>query len=134
MKAYSQDLRLRILRAVDSGLTKAAVARRFEVALSTVKLYLAQRAAPPVKPRAARGPSPRLGPTARPALVAQLRAMPDATLAEHAAAWEQAHGVRLSPWTIGRAMRRLRWTRKKRRCTRPSAMPPSAPPGTSTWP
>jgi len=115
MKAYSHDLRLRILRAVDSGQTKAAVARRFAVALSTVKGYLTQRNADSPRPRAVPGPAPRIGPADFAAVAAQVRAMPDATLAEHAAAWEKARGVRVSQWTIGRVIRRLHLTRKKRR-------------------
>jgi transposase len=117
MKAYSQDLRLRILRAVDAGQTKAAVARRFEVALSTVKLYLAQRAAGPDRPKGVPGPAPRIPPADLPAVAAQVRAQPDATLAEHATRWEQEHGVRVSPWTMGRAIRRLGLTRKKKTLT-----------------
>jgi transposase len=115
MKAYSQDLRLRIVRAVDSGQTKAAVARRFAVALSTVKLYLARRSVGSERPRGVPGPAPRIGPDAFAAVVAQVRATPDATLAEHATKWEQAHGVRVSRWTMGRIIRRLQLTRKKRR-------------------
>lgn len=115
MKAYSQDLRLRIFRAVDAGQTRAAVARRFAVALSTVKRYLAQRAAGPDRPRGVPGPAPRIGPDDLAAVAAQVRATPDATLAEHAAAWEQAHGVRVSQWTMGRVIRGLPLTRKKRR-------------------
>jgi transposase len=115
MKAYSHDLRLRILRAVDAGQTKAAVARRFAVALSTVKLYLAQREAGPGRPRGVPGPAPRIGAADVAAVVAQVRATPDATLAEHAATWEQARGMRVSQWTMGRVIRRLQLPRKKRR-------------------
>jgi transposase len=114
MKAYSSDLRLRILGAVEAGQTKASVARRFAVALSTVKKYVAARDLVPA-PRQKPGPSPRLGPGELAAVAAQVRAHPDATLAEHAATWEQEHGVRLSQWTIGRTIRRLKVTRKKRR-------------------
>ena len=37
MKAYSVDLRARIVRAVEQGMSKAEAARRYEVGLSTVK-------------------------------------------------------------------------------------------------
>lgn len=119
MKAYSQDLRLRILRAIDAGMSKAAVSRRFEVALSTVKLYVAQRAAGSNRPKGVPGPAPRIGPDDLPAVIAQVRANSDATFAEHAQLWEQTHGVRLSQWGVpsgpGRVIRRLKLTRKKRR-------------------
>jgi transposase len=115
MKAYSHDLRLRILRAVDAGQTKAAVARRFAVALSTVKLYVAQRAAAVARPKGVPGPAPRISPGDFGAVAAPVRQTPDATLPEHAATWERARGVRVSRWTMGRVIRRLRLTRKKRR-------------------
>jgi transposase len=116
MKAYSQDLRLRILDAVDAGMTKAAVARRFAVGLSTVKRYLVQRAATgQVQPRTSPGRPARIGPSEYAAVRAQVAQRHDATLAEHAAAWERTHGVRVSPWAIGRIIRRLHLTRKKRR-------------------
>jgi transposase len=114
MKAYSPDLRLRILHAVDSGMTKAAVARRFAVALATVKRYLTHRQAGPDQPRGVPGPTPRIGTNALAAVAAQVHETPDATLAEHAATWEKTHGVHLSQWTMGRVIRRLHLTRKKR--------------------
>ncbi len=95
-------------------MTKAAVARRFEVALSTVKRYLAQREVGFGKPKGVPGPKPRIGPEDFAAVEAQVRARPDATLAEHAAAWEKAQGVALSQWTIGRVIRRLELTRKRK--------------------
>jgi transposase len=116
MKAYSQDLRLRILQAVDAGQTKAGVARRFAIGLSTVKRYLAQRAAEGhVYPKTSPGRPGRIGPAEYAALAAQVARRNDATLAEHAAAWEKVRGVRLSAWAIGRVIRRLQLTRKKRR-------------------
>ena len=114
MKAYSQDLRLRIFRAIDSGMTKAAVARRFDVSLSTVKRYVTQREVGFDQPKGVPGPKPRIGPDDFAAVEAQVRARPDATLAEHATAWQQASGVAVSQWTIGRVIRRLELTRKKR--------------------
>lgn len=99
MKAYSQDLRLRIIQAVDAGQTKAAVARRFAVSLSTVKRYVARRAATGhVRPRTSPGRPPRIPRSAYTAVRAQVERRPDATNAEHAAAWEETHGVRVSPW------------------------------------
>ncbi len=94
---------------------KAAVARRFAVALSTVKQYLTQREAGPDQPQGVPGPALRIGPHDFARVVAQVQAMPDATLAEHATAWEKTHGVPVSQWTIGRVIRRLQLTRKKRR-------------------
>jgi transposase len=48
-------------------------------------------------------------------LLTQVRAAPDATLAEHGAAWTRATGVAVSEATMCRALRRLGWPLKKRR-------------------
>jgi hypothetical protein len=39
VKAYSIDLRTKIMRAVDAGMSKSEAARVFDVGLSTVKRY-----------------------------------------------------------------------------------------------
>jgi len=43
MRAYSMDLRKRIVAAIDAGLTQSQAAERFEVSLRTVERYLARR-------------------------------------------------------------------------------------------
>ena len=43
MKAYSQDLRERVLRAVDLGHSRAEIVQLFGVSLATIKRYLKQR-------------------------------------------------------------------------------------------
>jgi transposase len=48
-------------------------------------------------------------------LVAQLQAHDDLRLEEHCQLWEQTQGVQVSPATMSRAIKRLGWTRKKRR-------------------
>jgi transposase len=115
MKAYSTDLRERIVRAVERGMPKSQAARTFAVSLATVKNYVRQLhttgslAARPIPGR------PRGIPRAQDAaLVAQLRATPDATLAELVARWQAAHRVVVSVATMSRAIKRVRWTRKKR--------------------
>lgn len=116
MRAYSMDLRERIVQAVTRGEAKAAVARRFRVNLSTVKRYTAQYARTgsvalqPRRPRVT-----RIGEAAAPALRAQLAAQPDATLAEHCVQWAATHQVVVSVPTMFRAIARLGWTAKKRR-------------------
>lgn len=116
MQAYSLDLRERVVYAVQAGQSQAAVARTFRVSRSTVKRYLAQqrRTGSLVPTRQARQ-QPRLGPADQPALLAQLEAHPDATLAEHCATWAATQHVTLSVPTMWRAIARLGWTPKKRR-------------------
>jgi transposase len=43
MKAYSQDVREHILRAVDNGYPKVEIVQMFSVSLSTIKRYIKQR-------------------------------------------------------------------------------------------
>jgi transposase len=117
MKAYSEDLRHRILAAVEGGMSKCAAARVFGVSRSTIKRYAQQRRETgSLAPQPTARPRPLLiGPDRHAALRAQLAAAPDATLAQHAATWEREQGVRVSLWTMQRAIARLDWTRKKTR-------------------
>jgi transposase len=130
MKQYSVDLRERLLRAVDAGLPLGEAARLFGVGVSTINRWRRlRRATGGLTPKPRPGRSPRIGPDRRPALAAQARAMPDATLAEHCAAWERDQGARLSTATMSRALARIGWPLKKSRSAPPSRTRPSAPPG-----
>jgi transposase len=117
MKAYSADLRLRIVAAVDGGMPRSAAARVFGVARATVKRYLAlRREAGGLAPRPRRGPPPIKTAALAAALPPRLAAAPDATLAEHCTWYEQAARVRVSDATLSRVIGRvLGWTRKKTR-------------------
>lgn len=132
MKAYSVDLRERVVAAVDKGLSKRDVAETFGVGLATVKRWVARRKRDPDDDLAARvapGQAPSIGPEHAQALTAQLAANPTATAERHARLWNEAHGTSLSQWTLGRAIRRLGWTRKKGRWEPPSE---TRQPGAST--
>ena len=116
MKAYSTDLRERIVRAVVCGQPQTVVARTFGVGVATVRRYTTQqRTTGSLVPKRHPGPARRIGPADESALRAQVAAAPDAILAEHCATWEQTHGVRVSSPTMCRALARLGWPRKKRR-------------------
>lgn len=115
MRAYSTDLRERIVQAVADGQPQTVVARTFGVGVATVRRYLTQqRTTGSLLPKRHPGPALRIGPTYQLALQTQVEAAPDATLAEHCRAWEQTHGVQVSPPTMCRALRRLGWPLKKR--------------------
>ena len=115
MKAYSQDLRERIVRAVERGMPKAEAARVYQVGLTTVKRYLVQwRREHHLRHQVSPGRPARIPAAHYPILEAQLRATPDATLAEHCAAWAASHGVRISPSAMQRTLARLNWPLKKR--------------------
>ncbi len=114
MKAYSVDLRQRVLAAVDRGMPRADIAATFRVSLATITRLVALRRTR--SDLAAQSPSGRrrsIGLEQQRALRAQLEADPDATIAMHTTRWNATHGTTLSQWTVGRAIRRLGWTRKK---------------------
>ena len=116
MKAYSEDLRLRIVAAVDGGMPRSEAARVFGVGRATVKRYLAlRRQTGSLDPRPRRGPPPIKTAALAAALPTRLAEAPDATLAEHCAWYEEAVGVRVADTTMSRVIRRqFGWTRNKR--------------------
>jgi len=115
MKPYSQDMREHILRAIDQGVSRAEVIRIFGVSEPTIKRYLKQRRETgSLAPKAIPGrPKRKIGPLLE-GLRPQLETHPDATLKEHCRLWEAETGAKVSPSTIGRAIQRLQWTRKKK--------------------
>jgi transposase len=115
MKAYSPDLREKVLRAVDQGKARREIVNVFGVSLATLKRYLKQRRERGnVLPKPIPGrPSKKFAPLEA-GLVAQLKAHSDATLQEHCRLWEEAHAMRVSTSTMSRAIRRVGWTRKKK--------------------
>jgi putative transposase len=116
VKEYSADLRERLLRAIDAGLSQAEAARLFGVSLSSLKRWRArQRQTGTVQAAPRPGRTRRIDRSAEAALVAQVRAAPDATLVEHCATWAAATGVAVSPSTMSRALNRAGWPLKKSR-------------------
>ncbi len=116
MKAYSKDLRLRLLAAVDRGMPRKEVAETFGVSASTVKRYLRLR-----RETGGVDASPIPGPPARKreilehVLPAQVSRNPDLTLAEHRELLEDERGVSVSTATVSRALKDLGLPLKKRR-------------------
>src|SRR6476659_3670811 len=108
MRAYSTDLKERLVRAVADGLPMREAARRFGVAVTTVKRAVVQeretgslaRKPIPGRPRAISREHEAL-------LRARLQAAPDATALEPCAWWAQRQGQQLSEATMWRAIRRL---------------------------
>lgn len=116
MKAYSVDLRQRVLDALEGGLSRKQVITTFQVSEGSIKRWLTlQREHNTLQPAK---------PTGRPAtfkshndddvLRRLVEATPDATLAEYTQEWNELHDTSVSHWTLGRAIRRLALTRKKR--------------------
>jgi len=113
-KAYSEDLRLKALAALDGGLKKMAVHRAFGVSRSTLddwlKLRCEQGHVAPV-PR-----KERPGQGFFEALVFEAFALrhQGATLRQMQEAWEGEFGQHWSEKTFSNWLKKLGWTRKKR--------------------
>lgn len=114
MKAYPQELRQRVLRAIDQGKSQAEVAETFAISIPTIRRYLkarresGQAVAKPIPGR----PSVK-GAALQAGLLEQLQANPDASREQHCQMWEASHGLKVSPATLSRARMALSWTRKK---------------------
>ena len=117
MKAYSRDLRVRVLDALDGGTARREVVRLFGVSSPTITRWRRRR-----RETGSLAPSPRPGPPGplraalRAGMPARLGTHPDATLEQHCTWWAETHGVRPSQATMSRVIvRDLGWTRKKSR-------------------
>jgi transposase len=114
MKPYSEDLRLRVVRAVEGGGTsKAAAARLFDVSLSSVKRYLrlAQRGMP-LTPRKGGGRPPKTDQTVEKLLKEDLKEHPAATISQRRRFLEHTTGKALSDSTVKRLLKRLGFSQK----------------------
>jgi transposase len=135
MRAYSTDLKERLVRAVADGQPLREAARRFGVAVTTVKRAVVQQRE---TGSLARKPIPgcprRISHEQEAILQARLEAAPDATVLEHCAWWLEHQGQALSEATMWRAMRRLGWTHKKSRWQPASATRRRGRPGANRSP
>ena len=114
MKQYSADLRERLLGAIDAGLPQVEAARLFGVSVSSIKRWRQQRRKTgSLAARRRTGRCRRIRSEDEAALLAQVAAAPDATLAEHCATWEAVTGISLSTATMSRTLTRLDQPRKK---------------------
>ena len=111
----SDDRRIRALAACDEDERPAAVARRFRVGRVSVYLWLKQRREEGrCRPkRMGGGRKPVIRGDTETVLKRLVEANNHLTLAEYRDRLSDATGVRVHPWTVGRALRRLALTRKK---------------------
>jgi transposase len=124
MKAYSADLRQRVVAACDAGgATREQIAERFSVSVAWIrKLIRRRRETGSIGPRPrGGGRAPAFDGEAAGRLREAVRADDDATLAELA----RAAGVSCCASAVHRALAKLGITRKKSRGGRPSRTGPS---------
>jgi transposase len=117
MNAYSKDLRIKALGALERGMPRKEAASTFGISLATLKRWLKRRRGKDLAPRPSPGRTPRIlaTPEQRRALWEQLEANDDATLERHCELWQNKTGVVVSVATMSRAVGRLGWTFKKSR-------------------
>jgi transposase len=121
MKAYSEDLRRKVVEAVEErGMGKSQAARTFGMSLSSVKRYVAKaRRGDSRSPRKHPGPRPKLDERARRLLEADVEQRPAASLRERGRFLERVAGVRVSESTLSRLLRRMGFVPKEGRWVRP---------------
>jgi transposase len=131
MKAYSEDLRKKVVEAVEQrGTSKSEAARLFGISLSSVKRYtrLADRGEP-LTPRKGGGRPPIADDATRKLLEEDIRSRPSATIRERRRFLEKVAGKNLSEVTVRRLMKRMGFSRKKGLWGRWSETSGEEPPG-----
>jgi transposase len=117
-RPYSVDLRERVVRAVEAGLSRRAAARRFEVSVSfVIKLLQRWQRRGTVQPERYGGWKRAILAAHAARVHALLRAEPDLTIAELRSRLA-AEAIQVSPAAISRFLTAEGLTRKKRRSTR----------------
>jgi transposase len=113
MKAYSEDLRTKILVAVARGMPKSEAAKTLGVSRSSVKRYAAaRREGRPLAPRKHPGSKPKLDQRARKILEADVEDRPSITLKERCRFLKEMVGVSVSESTLSRLLRKMGFSPK----------------------
>jgi transposase len=119
MNAYSKDLRLKTLAAIDRGIPRKEVSELFGVSCSTIKRWLKRRRRTgDVNIHKIPGRPSVKGKALREWLPGHLKANPDLTLKEHCETFEDESGMKVSEEaTMSRNIARLpgEWPLKKSR-------------------
>lgn len=115
MKAYSEDLREKIVDAVDRrGMNKCQAARSFDVSLATVKRYARKsRDGLSLSPGKSPGRAPKMDHRSRKLLEEDVKQRPTATLAERSEYLKAVTGLEFSSSVLCRTIKRMDATRKK---------------------
>lgn len=121
--AYSLDLRRKVLAAVERGERKSHVCRMFHISRNTLDLWLKRREVTgsiEPKPHSHRGPTPKIQDLD--AFRQFAEAHGHLTQQQMADAWPEP----ISNVTLGKALRKIQFTRKKRLTATENEMQPSA--------
>jgi transposase len=113
MKAYSEDLRQKIVQALQRGISKSQAAHLFNISLSSVKRYarLAQRGES-LKPGKGSGRPPKVGDNEKRLLKEDMRERPTATIRERRLFLESLTAKTFSDPTVRRLLKRMGFSQK----------------------
>jgi transposase len=126
-QAYSQDLRDRVLAAIDEGVEVAEAAELFKVDRSYVyKALIRRRLTGETSARRQRCHMEQKLAPYHEAIRVRVAALPDATIAELRAWLLQTHGIASSQGGMWTTLDRLGLTLKKRQAARPSKRGPTS--------
>jgi transposase len=108
MRAYSNDLRERVIAAWQDGKRQGWIATTYRISLGSVKRYIRRyKATGRVAPTVQRRAEPRIRPAHEPALQALVAREPVADLPRYCEAWQQVTGIVVSTKTMSRMLVRL---------------------------
>ena len=113
-RAYSLDLRERLLRARDAGMTPDVIEQHLGISVRTQQRWVQRAAQETLAPTPIPGRPPKIDPTQHADVRTQVADHPDATLADHCDRWATTSGIRVSVATMSRTLNALGLSRKKR--------------------
>jgi transposase len=113
--AYSLDLRIRIVKAVEAGHNHHEVAEQYAVGVATVRRYVRRAKKGELAAESPPGRAANIAAEAYPYLAKQVRKHSDATLEQHCEIWFETPKVEVSTTAMCRTLQRAGLTRKKRR-------------------
>ncbi len=113
MRAYSEDLRKKIVAAIERGMSKTEAARLFDVSLSSVKRYSrTAREGGSLEPRKSPGRPRKANEKAQVLLEKDVEERPGATISQRRHFLEQIMSMTLSNSTVRRLMKRMGFSQK----------------------
>jgi transposase len=113
MRAYSEDLRKKIVAAIERGMPKAEAARTFDVSLSSVKRYARRiQQGDSLTPKKSPGRPRKADEKAQLILEKDVEERPSATIGQRRSFLEHITATTLSDSTVRRLMKRLGFSQK----------------------
>jgi transposase len=113
MRAYSEDLRKKIVAVIERGMSKTEAARTFDVSLSSVKRYARiARQGESLTPKRSPGRPRIVDQKAQVLLEEDVKERPGATISQRRRFLEHITGTDMSGSTVRRLMKRMGFSQK----------------------